>query len=170
MRARAEVTYTVDDPGEWEESYDDSDPTEEFIKYVHRKVKNIGGGVSSEFIRVVKVDEGSPLGTIAGAPWHGLPVDQRPPLPDFPPLPEPGSAPGEADDEHDPVDHPKHYMSHPSGIECITVTEHMNFCLGNAVKYIWRAGEKGNTVEDLEKAVWYLQREIARIRDSETDE
>ena len=63
----------------------------------------------------------------------------------------------------DSVNHPKHYTSHPSGIECITVTEHMNFNLGNAMKYIWRAGEKGNLKQDLEKARWYLDREIARI-------
>ncbi len=65
---------------------------------------------------------------------------------------------------HDPVNHPKHYTGHPSGVECIQVTEHMNFCRGNAVKYIWRAGDKGNEIEDLEKAVWYLQREIARLK------
>lgn len=65
--------------------------------------------------------------------------------------------------QNDPVNHPKHYTTHPSGVECITVTEHMNFNLGNAMKYIWRAGEKGNTVQDLEKAKWYLQREIDRI-------
>lgn len=61
----------------------------------------------------------------------------------------------------DNVNHPQHYNAHPSGVECITVTEHMNFCLGNAVKYIWRADLKNGT-EDLEKAVWYLQREIQR--------
>jgi hypothetical protein len=60
------------------------------------------------------------------------------------------------------VNHPKHYVSHPSGIECIQVTEHMNFCLGNAIKYIWRADLKGKDIQDLEKAVWYLQREIQR--------
>jgi hypothetical protein len=65
--------------------------------------------------------------------------------------------------ENDPVNHPAHYTSHPSGIECIQVTEHMNFNLGNAVKYIWRAWEKGATVQDLQKARWYLDREIARI-------
>jgi len=65
--------------------------------------------------------------------------------------------------EHDPVNHPSHFTSHPSGIECIQVTEHMNFCLGNAVKYIWRAGKKGDVVEDLKKARWYLDREIARL-------
>ena len=61
----------------------------------------------------------------------------------------------------DPVDKPKHYNVHPSGIECIQITECMNFCLGNALKYLWRADNK-NGVEDLEKAVWYIRREIAR--------
>lgn len=64
----------------------------------------------------------------------------------------------------DIVNHPPHYNSHPSGVECIDVTEHMNFNLGNAVKYIWRAGLKSDTpVVDLQKAVWYLQREILRL-------
>ena len=63
--------------------------------------------------------------------------------------------------KHDPVNHPVHYTKHPSGIECIQITEHMGFCLGNAVKYIWRADLK-NGVEDLKKAVWYLQREIQK--------
>jgi len=66
----------------------------------------------------------------------------------------------------DPVDlinHPPHYTSHPSGIECIQITEHMNFCVGNAIKYLWRAGLKGDdAIEDLEKAVFYVQREIER--------
>lgn len=70
---------------------------------------------------------------------------------------------------NDPVNHPKHYTDHPSGIECIQITEHMNFCLGNAVKYIWRADLKGNSVEDLQKAVWYVQREIARRLKGEED-
>lgn len=60
------------------------------------------------------------------------------------------------------VEHPVHYTSHPSGIECITVTEHMNFCLGNAMKYIWRAGLKGDAIEDLRKARFYIDREIER--------
>ena len=63
----------------------------------------------------------------------------------------------------DQVDHPPHYTQHPSGVECIAITEHMNFCLGNAIKYIWRAGEKDDELEDLRKAAWYVQREIARI-------
>lgn len=64
--------------------------------------------------------------------------------------------------QDDPVNAPRHYRSHPSGVECIQITEHMSFCLGNAVKYIWRADEKGNAVEDLRKARWYIDREIER--------
>lgn len=64
--------------------------------------------------------------------------------------------------KEDLVNHPKHYTSHPSGVECIQVTEHMGFNLGNAMKYIWRADEKGNAVEDLRKAVWYINREITK--------
>lgn len=62
----------------------------------------------------------------------------------------------------DTVNHPKHYTSHPSGVECITVTEHMTFNIGNAIKYLWRADHK-NGVEDLKKAAWYVQREIERL-------
>lgn len=61
----------------------------------------------------------------------------------------------------DVVNHPKHYTEHPSGVECIQITEHMSFLLGNAMKYIWRADLK-NGVEDLQKAVWYLNREIQK--------
>lgn len=64
--------------------------------------------------------------------------------------------------EKDMVNQPPHYKAHKSGVECIQITEHMNFCLGNAVKYIWRAEEKGSTIEDLKKARWYLDREIKR--------
>lgn len=65
---------------------------------------------------------------------------------------------------NDPVDHPKHYTVHPSGVECIQITEHMNFCLGNAIKYLWRAGDKHETpLEDLKKARWYIDREIKRL-------
>lgn len=74
---------------------------------------------------------------------------------------------------HDPVNHPDHYCEHPSGVECIQITEHMNFNCGNAMKYIWRHGLKGKDlsgceeqaqmVQDLEKAVWYLHREIDRL-------
>ena len=61
------------------------------------------------------------------------------------------------------VNHPKHYMSHPSGIECIQITEHMNFNVGNAVKYLWRTDHK-NGLEDLQKAEWYIKREIRRVK------
>lgn len=62
----------------------------------------------------------------------------------------------------DSVDRPPHYTSHPSGVECIAITEHMGFNLGNAVKYIWRADLKGDAVEDLKKAAWYVRREIEK--------
>lgn len=65
--------------------------------------------------------------------------------------------------EHDPVNHPEHYTRHPSGVECITVVEHLSFNVGNAIKYLWRAGEKGDRMEDLRKAEWYVRREIARL-------
>jgi len=65
--------------------------------------------------------------------------------------------------EGDSINHPSHYNAHPSGVECIAITEHMNFCRGNAVKYIWRADEKGDPIENLKKARWYLDREIERL-------
>jgi len=58
---------------------------------------------------------------------------------------------------------PAHYRHGPDGRECIDFTEHLNFCRGNAVKYIWRCGLKGDPIEDLRKARWYLDREIARL-------
>lgn len=64
--------------------------------------------------------------------------------------------------ENENVFYPKHYVSHPSGVECIEITEHMNFNLGNAIKYIWRADLKDDSLEDLEKAAWYITREIER--------
>lgn len=72
--------------------------------------------------------------------------------------------------KHDPVNHPKHYTSHPSGVECIEITEHLNFNIGNAIKYLWRAGLKGEQIEDLRKARWYIDREIARILNGEKSE
>lgn len=66
---------------------------------------------------------------------------------------------------NDTVNHPKHYTKHPSGVECIQITEHMNFCLGNAIKYIWRADLKNDSVEDLKKAIWYINREIERRKE-----
>jgi hypothetical protein len=73
--------------------------------------------------------------------------------------------------KEDNVNHPAHYTSHPSGVECITITQHYNFCVGNAIKYLWRAGlkkEEGMSdtekeLEDLKKACWYIKKEISRI-------
>lgn len=67
-----------------------------------------------------------------------------------------------AETPHDSVNHPKHYTGHPSKIECIQITEYMGFCLGNAVKYIWRAELKNDAIEDLKKARWYIDREIEK--------
>lgn len=63
---------------------------------------------------------------------------------------------------NDQVNHPKHYTEHPSGVECIQIVEHMGFNLGNVIKYIWRADLKGYSNQDLEKARWYLDREIKK--------
>lgn len=73
------------------------------------------------------------------------------------------------------VNHPKHYTSDPSGIECIDITKHRDFCIGNAIKYLWRAGlkqEEGMTdnqkqIEDLEKAIWYINAEIEMLKGKE---
>lgn len=68
--------------------------------------------------------------------------------------------------EHDPVNHPAHYCSHPSGVECIEITRHMSFNLGNVIKYLWRSGLKDSSpsIEDLKKARWYLDDEIRRVQ------
>ena len=71
----------------------------------------------------------------------------------------------------DSVNHPSHYNSHPSGIECIEIARHHNFNIGNTIKYLWRAGLKSEEgmedadkqVEDLNKAIWYINDEIKRI-------
>lgn len=70
--------------------------------------------------------------------------------------------------EEDLINHPKHYTSHPSGVECIEITRHMNFNLGNVIKYLWRSGLKDNnpSIQDLKKALFYLQDEIKRLENS----
>ena len=65
----------------------------------------------------------------------------------------------------DAVSHPTHYTSHPSGVECIQITEYMGFNLGNALKYIWRADLKADAIEDMKKAIFYLEREINKRED-----
>jgi hypothetical protein len=71
--------------------------------------------------------------------------------------------------EFDPIEKPKHYNSHPSGVECVEVAEHMTYNIGNVIKYLWRAGLKegpegldAKEIEDLKKARWYLDREISK--------
>jgi hypothetical protein len=65
--------------------------------------------------------------------------------------------------QDDPVNHPSHYKT--GGIETIDFIEakNLNYNMGNAVKYISRAEHKGNKKQDLEKAVWYLNREISKL-------
>lgn len=65
-------------------------------------------------------------------------------------------------DKADMVNNPKHYNSNKSGVECIEVVEHMSFNVGNAVKYLWRADDKGDPIENLRKAEWYVKREIEK--------
>lgn len=74
-------------------------------------------------------------------------------------------------DESDEVNHPDHYTSDPSGVECIQITRHRNFNIGNAFKYLWRCGlklsgrlsNKEKQIQDLRKAVWYIEDEIKRL-------
>lgn len=74
--------------------------------------------------------------------------------------------------KNDNVNHPSHYTSHPSGIECIEITRHYCFSIGNAIKYLWRAGlkkemgleDKQKEIEDLEKAIWYIKDRIAQLK------
>lgn len=77
----------------------------------------------------------------------------------------------------DMVNHPKHYTSDPSGVECIEITRHRNFNVGNAFKYLWRAGLKEDIgkdalqkqIEDLRKAVFYINDEITRLTGEQND-
>lgn len=72
---------------------------------------------------------------------------------------------------NDNVNHPKHYTRHPSGIECIDITRHYCFTIGNAIKYLWRAGlkteaglsDRQKEIEDLKKAVWYINDRIKQL-------
>lgn len=90
--------------------------------------------------------------------WHGYPTGLKAEL-------------EAANVAHDPVEHPSHYNNHPSGVECIDIVKHFNFCRGNAIKYIWRAGIKGGPekeIEDLRKAIQNLQVEIVRLESLES--
>ena len=70
----------------------------------------------------------------------------------------------------DMVNHPEHYNAHPAGIECIDVIEPMPFNVGSSMKYLWRAGLKGDALEDLMKAHWYVVREIGRLQRGKVEE
>ena len=90
----------------------------------------------------------------------------------LPPINEPITlADGTVIKPADAINHPVHYVNGPAcphcgnTIECITVTEEMGFCLGNVVKYIWRRNLKGDTLKDLKKARWYLDRESQRMEE-----
>lgn len=64
----------------------------------------------------------------------------------------------------DPVNHPTHYNQHPSGVECVTIAAGFDYCIGNCIKYLWRAGLKSDDpLEDLRKAAWYLNYKINQL-------
>lgn len=63
----------------------------------------------------------------------------------------------------DHVNHPPHYASHPSGVECVDIAEHLSFNLGNALKYVWRWEQKDDPEENLRKCLWYIERETSRL-------
>ena len=89
---------------------------------------------------------------------------QLPPVPGIWQAPEPHARDITAPDPTNP----DHYRQHPSGVECIEITEHMSFLLGNVIKYVWRADLK-NGIEDLKKARWYIEREINRRMESDDE-
>ena len=66
------------------------------------------------------------------------------------------------------VIHPSHYTSDPSGVECLAIVRHRNFNIGNAIKYLWRAGlkDENTQIEDLQKALFYISDEVVRLTDS----
>tara|TARA_B100000287_G_C20406460_1_gene691762 strand:- start:119 stop:565 length:447 start_codon:yes stop_codon:yes gene_type:complete len=68
--------------------------------------------------------------------------------------------------ENEMVEHPNHYGGEENPYEAIKVIEEwsLGFNLGNTIKYISRAGKKNNTIEDLEKAEWYIKREINNLK------
>lgn len=67
-------------------------------------------------------------------------------------------------DKENGIDHPGHYNRNPSGVECIDIIEHMSLNIGSAMGYLWRHEHKGEPIKDLRKAIWYIKREIKRIK------
>ena len=80
---------------------------------------------------------------------------------------------------NDNVNQPSHYTSHPSGVECIDITRHYGFDIGNSIKYLWRCGLKAENgmqiiekeTEDVCKAIWYevdhICMQISKTEDEE---
>ncbi len=64
--------------------------------------------------------------------------------------------------KEDPVNHPSHYKMY-EGFEVIDITKQLDFLYGNAVKYILRAPHKRDEVEDIKKAIWYLNKKLEEI-------
>lgn len=79
-------------------------------------------------------------------------------------LPDPPES--ESEPKPDLVRHPSHYSSHPSGVETIQITKHESFLRGNALKYILRAPYKGTELQDIEKAIVYLEWERDRLKEA----
>lgn len=77
------------------------------------------------------------------------------------------------ENKKDSVNHPEWYTKHPSGIECIEIIRHYCFSIGNAIKYLWRAGlkkemglgDREKEIEDLRKAIWYINDRIHQLKE-----
>ena len=65
----------------------------------------------------------------------------------------------------DPVKHPKHYNLHPSGVECADITVHMPTMIGSAMKYLWRHELKDEPIQDILKAIWFIERHIRMLEE-----
>jgi Protein of unknwon function (DUF3310) len=119
-------------------------------------------GVDAESLTNTHDATGTGVGAVRPPKWLNPNSDLRGPAPGSAHVAETvPEAPGQ-DIPEDAIN-PSHYRRHPSGIECIEVTRHMNFNTGNAIKYIWRYLDKGDPVENLKKAQWYLDDEIRRL-------
>lgn len=80
------------------------------------------------------------------------------------------------ENKFDNVQKAKHYNLHPSGVECIDVVEHLDFCIGNAIKYMWRSGLKvsdnlpdtESEIQDLKKSIYYINRKIKLLENGQS--
>lgn len=62
-------------------------------------------------------------------------------------------------EQNDPIN-PSHYTSHPSSIECIEISKHLSGCLAQAFQYVWRCGQKDDPIQELKKAIWFIDAEL----------